>query len=184
MIVLRGTDFRKDITNIYNLFMNDNLQCMFHAAMEISNIGEFEAWLRESIARNFQKFRVITTEEDEFVGFVYSYDYSPSDMHCKICAAVEEAYQETGMGAAATLLFIDSLFRYYPLRKIYMTVYEYNKQSLISNKDAGFTEVARLQDYRYYDGEYWDLFYLSITRKDFYSDHADILKTMYERNKP
>ena len=41
------------------------------------------------------------------------------------------------MGAKAGILFDDYLFSYYPLRKIYCDVFDYNKNSFDAMKNAG-----------------------------------------------
>ena len=59
------------------------------------------------------------------------------------------------------------LFLRYPLRKLYSTVYEYNSESLQSNLAAGFEVEGMLKDYRYFNGRYYGLYYLSISKDKF-----------------
>jgi RimJ/RimL family protein N-acetyltransferase len=64
-------------------------------------------------------------------------------------------------------LFVDYLFRVFPLRKLYAETVEYNYDSSFAH-GAGrfFSEEARLKAHHYYDGRYWDAVVLSLYRDD------------------
>lgn len=174
--ILRGFDARRDLEAAYRIFMDYDSQYLFHSAFRIDDIGAFERWLLSSIGQNFMAFQVIADESDRLIGIVYAYDYRPHDGHCKLCTALAPEYIDSGVGGFATLRFLDQLFRYYPLGKVFLTVYDYNRKSLENNFRAGFEEEAVLREYRYYDGNRWDLHVLSVSREDFYARFSEILK--------
>lgn len=79
-----------------------------------------------------------------------------------------------GIGAMATLSFMKQLFKQYPLRKIYVDIYDYNQESLKSNISAGFEIEGVLKEYRYLNGKYHSLNVLSISRECFEKRYRDI----------
>ena len=89
---------------------------------------------------------------------------------------LNKKYRDVGVGALCGVQFLDELFSNYPLRKIYIDVYDYNKQSLACNLGIGFVEEGCLKGYRYNNGEYHDMHLLSITREKFYEKAGGFLK--------
>jgi hypothetical protein len=64
---------------------------------------------------------------------------------------------------------LDLLFKYFPIRKIYADVFEYNEESydlLVSH--GGFREEARLPNHIWYESRYWALIKLALYREDYY----------------
>lgn len=129
---------------------------------------DFNGWLVEQCRRSFLEFYLVYAPEGkEPIGFVYAYDHRPADGHCRLCVFVDREHRSAGYGAYAALRFLALLFRSYPLRKVYSAVYGYNEDSLRNCLGAGFSEEARMREYRYHDGAYWDLVLLSLTRERF-----------------
>jgi RimJ/RimL family protein N-acetyltransferase len=69
-----------------------------------------------------------------------------------------------GSGAEASGMFIDYLFRAWPLRKVYAHVPAWNVNQFGSAIGPIFTEEGRLREHEYYDGKYWDVHIYSVTR--------------------
>jgi hypothetical protein len=71
--------------------------------------------------------------------------------------------------AEAGLIFFDLLFKYFPLRKVYADVFEYNVDSYnILTKHGGFREEARLPQHIWYEDRYWAVIKLALYREDYY----------------
>ena len=126
---------------------------------------------------SYHDFYMICTDDvSNAVGFIYSFDYSNEDLHCKICAYICPKYRKCALGGFAIMQFLDMMFMSYPLRKVYSTVFSYNNHSRLSALNAGFKEESVLKEFKYYNGVFSDMCILSITRESFYSRFRTILE--------
>ena len=174
---LKKFNFRNDLADLFEIMMDNQDQALFHGRMQINSLPDFEKWMIGNMAHFYHDFYVITSDDNyTIVGYVYSYEYKIYDGHCKVCIFLNKEYRDVGVGALCGIRFLDELFSNYPLRKIYIDVYDYNKQSLACNLGVGFVEEGCLKDYRYNNGEYHDLHLLSITREKFYEKAGEIIK--------
>ena len=71
-----------------------------------------------------------------------------------------------GIGPEASGIFIDYLFRTYPLRKIYGYVPAWNLPQFSSGRSRLFREEGRLLDHEFYDGRFWAMHILAVDRED------------------
>lgn len=167
MIRLEKLCLRNDVNALYKM-MNAPDQHLFSSYITFNSQELFENWLRTRITHEFHDFYTIRIADiDQPIGFAYNYDFSLKDGHCKLCIDLDASHRFLGLGAIAAIRYIKILFELYPLRKIYLTIYDYNQQSLQSNFHAGFREEGILSDFRYFDGSYHSLHYLSMTREKF-----------------
>lgn len=173
----RKFDFRRDLDFLRRSMMENEEYHSFIYRIEVNTFQDFERWITEQMRSSFHDFySVCSLNDPEIIGYVYSFDYRPDDLHCRICAYFDPIYRGTGASGIAVLHFIDILFSSYPLRKVYFTIFGYNTESLTSNIQAGFTEEAVLKEFKYFKGSFYDLHVLSISRDDFYSKFSFILK--------
>lgn len=100
------------------------------------------------------------------IGMVQTYDLSLEDGWVFFLAYVTPQYQGRGHGAEASLLIADYLFSYFPIRKLYADVFEYNQRSLKALLNAGFVEEGRRRAHRYFHNQYWSLIHLALYRED------------------
>lgn len=165
----RRFEHNKDLLNLYYVMTNVNEQMFFHSKTVFNSNVDYEQWLLGQMKYHYHDFYILEDSDNDskFAGFMYSYDFRLNDGHCMICVYLTPEYRNVGYGAYAGIKFIKEIFQEYPVRKIYLTIYDYNKQSLQSNLSAGFTEEGCLKEYRYYDGKYWDMHFLAITRETF-----------------
>lgn len=169
-------DFRNDVVDLFNLMLDSKEQVLFHSRFQINSLPEFEKFMATNLATIYHDFYVIFDESTySNIGYVYSYEFSHYDSHCKICLFVKDKYQNSGIGAYMGVKFVDELFRNYPLKKIFTDVYDYNKQSLLSNLDSGFVEEGCLKEFRYHNGKYYDLHVLGLSREDFYKKFEGVI---------
>lgn len=163
----RKFDFRTDIRDLFELMTDSKDQSLFHGRIQINSLQEFENWMINNFSHNYHVFYVVCSE-NAIVGYIYSYQFRAYDGHCKVCAFLNKKYRDVGIGAYVGLKFLNELFLDYPIRKIYIDVYDYNNQSLLSNLQIGFVEEGCLKEYRYNNGQYYDLHILSIAREKFF----------------
>lgn len=170
---------QRDLLDIYDIMSTPEEQMQFQEKVPYNSGVEFERWFLNQLNGHFHDFYVIEdTKTRSLVGFVYSYDFRASDGHCMICVYVKPQYRNIGIGALCGLRFLHELFRDYSMRKIYLSIYDYNRQSLLSNLHAGFVEEGCYKAYRFYDGKYWDMHVLAITRDTFYRLHRKTIERL------
>ena len=166
-------DLREDLPCLYAMMTGED-QYLFSTKLCFHSMDSFGHWLQDHLGNHFHDFYMVRLASagdmsETTIGYVHNYDFSLIDGHCKLSVYIQPAYRQTGLGGIAAALFMQRLFAEYPLRKLYSAIYEYNAESLRSNLAAGFQEEGVLRDYRYYNGAYHDLYYLSITREQFQS---------------
>ena len=165
----RKFNFRNDLADLFDLMTDARDQALFHCRFPVNSLPDFEKWMIANMTHLYHEFYVIVAKDNySIVGYVYSYDYKFFDGHCKVCIFLKKQYRDVGMGALCGMRFMSDLFSSYPLRKIYIDVYDYNEQSLQCNLGIGFVEEGCLKDYRFLDGKYHDMHLLSITRDAFF----------------
>lgn len=170
-------DFRYDSDDLFRIMLGDE-QFLIHSVMQINTRADFDKWLAGQFAHNYHDFYVLKNAETRsLIGFIYSYEYSSIDLHCRVCCFLDAHYRDVGIGAVCTMKFVDELFSKYPLRKVYADIYDYNERSLKSIRDAGFTEEVCLKDYRFYNGKYYDMHTLALDREKFYDVFKKILNS-------
>jgi RimJ/RimL family protein N-acetyltransferase len=100
------------------------------------------------------------------IGTIYSYGLKKTDGYACVTTFLSRSYQKKGYGVEAVALFLYCLFSNYSLYKIYMDIYEYNKSSLSTIANAGFSEEGRFKEHRLYNGKRYDLFRYATYRKN------------------
>ena len=168
-VKFRSFDYAKDLERLYAYMMKEENQVLFSHSFQVHNLPMFERWISEKFASNaYHDFFMIEDEAGRTAGFTFSYEFFAYDGHCKFTLCLYEEYQGYGLGAAAAIRMIDYLFRKYPLRQIYISIFDYNANSLALNRKGGFEEVGLFPEYRFYGGGYYALHILRISRQTFY----------------
>ena len=178
-VSFRNIDYAKDLDTLYRYMMKEENQILFSHAYQINSLPLFDQWITGKLARNeYHDFFMIENAPGETIGFTFSYEFFACDGHCKYTICLYDEYKNSGLGAAAGIRMMDCLFRKYPLRQIFISVFDYNKNSLEINRKGGFTEVGVLPDYRYSDGAYASLHILTMSRQDFYGRYKNIAEKL------
>ncbi len=165
----RPFDPQRDMEPIFRLYQDPQEQALFAQRVPITSVDEFAEWFGTNMRGSYHDFHVVEdpSADHRMAGFVFSYDYHPFDLHCKVCLYATPEYRGTGLAGVMGASFLDELFTIYPLRKVYALVYDYNGASLGSNLQAGFEEEGVMRDYRYLGGSYYDCHILAMTRERF-----------------
>lgn len=171
--ILRPLNLKKDLHKLYEFHICNDLY-LYSVKIPLNSIEVFGEWLTNNLKNDFFDFCVIEYK-NEIIGFAYDYNFSMKDGHTKIAVYIENDRRSCGLGGFAAISFIKYLFDKYPLRKVYLTIYDYNKESYISNTKAGFVHEGTLKEYKYYNGKYYDLHYLSMDRITFYNKLARMI---------
>lgn len=167
-LVLRKIDYNRDLAILFEYMTDLESQSLLSEQFQINTIQMFDRWLSSRFEMGiYHDFFMIETVGGKTIGFTFSYEFSLANGHCKYTLCLFNEYQGSGLGAKAAIQMMKYLFIAYSLKQIYISVYEYNKESLKANVRGGFEEVGVLPEYRYYAGEYHDLHILRITREKF-----------------
>lgn len=167
--ILDHVNIKVDAAFLYKAMTAED-QYLFSTRVRFPSQEAFVCWLQDRLQGEFHDCYIVRgCPGGEPLGYVHNYDFSLIHGTCQLALYIVPEHRGTGIGAAAALQFMDRLFKAYPLRRLYSTIYDYNKESLRSNLDAGFEEEGALRDYRYYNGRYYDLHYLSMTRERYES---------------
>lgn len=175
-IKLERFNYRKYLIPLFDMMQSGDDSMLFSTKFTCNTYESFELFLKTNFQGYYHEFFIIEAENEfGLKGFLYSYDYHPQDGVLKICVVIDKKYRKSGIGAQATIEFMDYLFKNYSLRKIYSPTFSYNTESYKAQLDAGMVEEGRYKEYRYYDSNYHDLIILAITKEDFYKRYSSIL---------
>lgn len=167
-------DNRKHCDALFRYMMDQDEQIMFLTHTVSNSIRDFDCWIQDQLKYFYQEFFVLESEQEELVGIMYSYDDHIKDGHCKIGVYIVPKWRWIGTGAMAGLQLMNYLFQYYPYRQIYCDVYSYNNESFHSLLQCGFEQTGYYREYRYYNGEYYDLLLLTMSRIRFQEQYASL----------
>ena len=183
-IKFRSFNYERDLEQLFSYMTKEENQRLFSHAFQVHNLPMFERWISEKFFKGeYHDFFMIEDLQGQDIGFTFSYEFFSYDGHCKYTLCLYEKYQNLGLGAVAALKMIDYLFKKYPLNRIFVSVFDYNKNSLKNNKKGGFEEVAVLPEYRFCGGEYYSLHILTISRNEFYGKYQKIISKIKNMKK-
>jgi RimJ/RimL family protein N-acetyltransferase len=110
----------------------------------------------EQLARNSLFMVVVDLETERLIGYGQGYNASPWDHWSYMAAYVIEEYRGKPHFAETAVLALDILFKWFPLDKIYLEVYEFAHWSHIL-PPLGFVEEGFTPNHFWHDGRYWGL---------------------------
>jgi len=124
-------------------------------------VAEFEADLHTTVT-----LLILRKRDHEPIGFLQAYNLNQADGWTYFLAYLVPEARIIGYGAEALVLFGDYMFSYFPIRKVYADVYEYNEYGLRSLLKGGFVEEGRSLRHVWHGDRYWDLIHLGYFRED------------------
>lgn len=156
---------RGDLPFLYELETNSAILHRWrHASTAIPSQEDFAASYRDGVLAQFIVRRVATGER---LGHVRAFGARLSHGTASVAVVIRPELAGRGWALEGGGLFVDYLFKTFPLRKIYAETIEYNlTSSFSSGLDKFFQEEGRLKEHSYYDGRFWDLIILALYRDD------------------
>lgn len=173
MYTLRKFDSEKDLHDLFRVYSDYSEQYKLFSVLTINSYDSFVGLFNKQLDR-YKEF-VIIEVDGEFAGFIAAYDYKIIDGHIKAMIYIEPEHRYSVVGMAG-IEFVNIIFQYYNVRKVYTEVYGFNEDSIRYHCNAGFTEECRLKEYKFFDGKYWDVIYFSIMREAFYARNGELVK--------
>jgi RimJ/RimL family protein N-acetyltransferase len=146
---------------------------------------DFVAELDQSL-RASPVYVIIDRLTDGLIGYVQSYNTSVWDRWTYVMAYVIEDYRGKPHFPEAAVLSLDVLFKWFPLEKIYIEMYEFaHWQHILPT--LGFVEEGSTPNHFWFDGRYWGLTKFALYRerwREAKERMLDILKVRQQLEEP
>lgn len=167
---LKLVHYSKDYFDfIYDCYQDYNSMYLFCNQLEIKSKNEFWDNFTNKMDKIYNQYMIIINKENNNpIGFIYSYNYNTNNQTIYTAVYIIKKYRKGIVGATAGMIFYNYIFKIKPIRKIYCTIYEYNKESLNLLKTAGFKEEGILKKHRYINGNYYNMYIMSLRRENLY----------------
>ena len=101
---------------------------------------------------------------DKICGYIGGYNYNKIDGYIYISTILGEKEKKN---KEAINIFVQYIFKCFPIRKIYCEICDNNKDKLITFQDMGFQREATLEEDTFFDGTYYNKHILSLYREDY-----------------
>lgn len=112
----------------------------------------------------FIKMFAVNKENNNTVGYVTGYNYNKIDEYIYFTIILGMKREENN---EILKLFVNYMFSYFPIRKIYCEAYEIEKEKIKILKDYGFIIEAKLREDTFFDGKHYDKYILTLYREDY-----------------
>ena len=127
---------------------------------------EFIANVEKSWQTNIDMWMLVISKDTESpVGFVYNYDTNIIDGHTFLTMFVAPDSRSQGIGRETGALFVNYLMGYFPFKKLYADVYEFNNVSQLFISNYGFVKEGFFPQHRYFLGGYHGMYRLALYRE-------------------
>ncbi len=91
---------------------------------------------------------------------------------CEIGIVIgEKSYWGKGYGPAAFALLLEFCFGELNLHRVYLRVYDFNQRGIKAYQKLGFKEEGRLREAFYREGEYHDVIFMGILKREWQAQH-------------
>ena len=111
------------------------------------------------------------------LGLCSCYGADLANGHAKFAATRFDPDDRAAAFMEGLALFTDSLFRSFPLRKLYLEIPAFNLDTVRSAIGRMLAEEGVLREHVYFDGRYWDQHILALTRESFEDVSARFLRS-------
>lgn len=117
-------------------------------------------------------FIILTLAGDKPIGVIElsGLDWTAGDAFLGIGLG-ERQYWGQGYGSDALEILLRYAFRELGLRRVSLTVFEYNPRAIHTYEKAGFQNEGRLRQWLNRDGRRWDLLVMGILRQEWEARH-------------
>lgn len=171
LISLRDVDISLDGELLFETISNHSI---LHPALDKyslyqETIDMFKVVLAKKLNYNIKLFKTIYFN-NKFCGFIMSYDYKFNDCHIKILACLSK-YNWDILGESLCITYLNILFSYYNLRKVYVETCSINEEETHFLEKFGFTKELNLQNYYMHNGNGVNKLYYSIGYDTFYKTY-------------
>jgi len=111
-------------------------------------------------------FAVRTLEGDELVGMVELDGILWNQGGVGLAVGIAPGQRGQGYGREAMEMLLDYAFSELNMRRVGLTVFEYNEPAIALYEKIGFTREGAAREYLHRDGKTFDLFYYGLLRRE------------------
>jgi RimJ/RimL family protein N-acetyltransferase/acyl carrier protein len=90
---------------------------------QVPSPSAYSSWIWQDV---LSQFLIVERASDRLIGLVEAYEFRSTSGTVKVSLVTGDAYRRSGFGVAGLGLFLDILFRSFPIRKVYFEVLEDN----------------------------------------------------------
>jgi len=132
-------------------------------------------WMEEEVAElspATYMFTIRTIADDKLIGELALdvVDWSGRDAFVGLGIG-ETEYWSKGYGTDVMNILLRFAFTEINLRRVTLTVFEYNPRAIRSYEKAGFQHEGRLRQFLNKEGKRWDMLYMGILRAEWIASH-------------
>lgn len=132
----------------------------------VSIDGE-KVWLENATSQKYN-FAIIKKEDDTLMGNISLMHVHDVNRTAELGIFIgDENNLSKGFGSEAIMLLLDYAFNYINLNNIMLKVFAINKRAIKAYEKCGFKTFGVWKECRYFNGEYSDEMYMSITKKEY-----------------
>lgn len=154
---------------VYKCYQDYKSRFLYTNDFTIISRNEFRDYISRKATKDFHDFMIIIDNNTALpIGFIYTYNFNRQNDYIYFSIYLEEKNRKNINVATAGIIFFNYIFKYFPIRKIYCSVFDYNSVSEKVLKNAGFQLEGQLKEYRYYNRKYHDMNIYALFREDFY----------------
>jgi RimJ/RimL family protein N-acetyltransferase len=153
------------------LFSQWRMDSEYSRLLDTSPVGQFPAqldkeWVEKENLDQYL-FLIRTLEEDRAIGFIEldGIDWRIGNGWIGIGIG-ERQHWGKGYGTDAFRILIRYAFRELNLRRLTLTVFEYNPRAIRSYEKLGFQVEGRDREWLRRDGRRWDMIHMGLMRRD------------------
>lgn len=130
-----------------------------------ANEEMFRGWLKDS--QSSVNLSVERREDEILIGQCSLWGISPSGHWATLGIVFGRDYWNEGYGTEALSLVLNYAFHELNLNRVQLTVNADNARAIRAYKKAGFQEEGRAREAFFRDGQWRDMLYMGVLRKDF-----------------
>lgn len=145
----------------FNRLLNTN-------ASGLQSSTAVKRWLEkdmEEISNRFHVFSIRTLADDKLVGGTDLEVVNGCDAFVGIFIGARENWSK-GYGTDAMNVLLRYAFMELNLRRVTLTVFEYNPRAIRSYEKAGFQHEGRMRQFLNKEGRRWDMLFMGILREE------------------
>lgn len=126
-----------------------------------NNYEDIEACFKHMLNGYYHDFFQVEDGNNNYLGVIFSYDFRLNDLNSKMEFVFNDNLEED-ISLEIINLYVQYLFKEYPINKIFIKCENRDKVTLLQR--AQFEIEMTLKDYLYLDGKYVDQIFLSRRR--------------------
>jgi RimJ/RimL family protein N-acetyltransferase len=146
-------------------------QLLSSGPANLYSVKQVKEWMEKHFNELYQ-FSIRTLDDDETIGFVDLSEINWVTGNSWVGIGIgNRDFWGKGYGSEAMELILRFGFEQLNLKRVSLTVFEYNQRAYQSYKKVGFRDEGRIRQWMQRGGERYDLIYMGILREEWEAAH-------------